>query len=182
MKDATDGSKENKRRKTVQRYIATPMKMHAHSKQQQQQQKPWPNLPLKAVKYVAPLNIPLLATTRECTCAVNQPPPINAHHAHLLHRADKSKIPSTLADSERGERKSRQRVLSNILVGLQNEGCVSLYGLGVVFNVPDTNSRVKRGAGLRGVDEALLGGAVRADESGEIESGEAFGSYSSLLV
>lgn len=88
--------------------------MHPHPKQKQS----YPSLPLKAVKHVAALNIPLLTTTRQRTGAVNQIPAIDTQHAHLLHRINESSIPSTLVDSERGERKSRQRVLSNVLVGL----------------------------------------------------------------
>jgi len=64
--------------------------------------------------------------------------------------------------------------LRDILVRLQRVGGVALLGLGKILVVPGADGGVERGAGARGVVEALSGGGVGADEGGEVDGREAF--------
>ena len=74
------------------------------------------HLPLETIEDVAAPNIPLLATSRQRTRAVNKSTLINTKHAHLSHRGNESSIPCTFAERESVEGKHSDRVLSDALV------------------------------------------------------------------
>lgn len=133
------------------------------------------HLPLQAIEQVAASDLPLLATSRKCTCAVHESCAINAQHAHLGHGTDECSVPCTLADCEAVERNRRDRVLRDALIGWQGKGCFSSLGVGVVLVVPCTDCRVECCASLGRVGDELFSSCVSADKGGKINGREALG-------
>ena len=133
-----------------------------------------PRLEPEAVKDIAALNVPLLATTRQRTRAVNKILLVNTEHAHLRHRADECEIPCALAKCEGVKRQHGKRVLSNVLVRGKGVRRLAALGLGEVLVVPCADSSVKF-LRLVGSGDALLSSCVSAEEGGEIDRGEALG-------
>lgn len=122
------------------------------------------------------LYIPLLRirTPRQRTRTINHLLIRHAHRAHLDHGRHKRRIPRTLAHAEPGKCQCRRPVRGDVLVGGEDKGRGAALHLVVVLDVPDAWGRVERGAGFGGVEEALFGGGVGADEGGEVDGGEAF--------
>jgi hypothetical protein len=131
-------------------------------------------LPPEALKHRRPLHIPLAATTGQRRRAVHKLP-AHAHHAHFRHSRYKSDRPCRLAGRKSPELNRSDQILRQIFVGGQCERSLAVDGLRVEFVVPLSWCGVECGSSLGGIGSALTGGGVGADESCEIDGGEAFG-------
>jgi hypothetical protein len=121
------------------------------------------SLPPQAIEQVTASDLPLLAATWERTGAVDKAISINAEHAHLGHRTDKSSIPCTFASCKAVERNRGNWVLRDALVCWESKGRLSTPCVRVVFVVPLTDCRVECCTSLGWVRETLFGGGVSAN-------------------
>lgn len=99
-------------------------------------------LPLQTIKQITALDFPLPTATRQGACAIHEVLRVDAQHAHLCHRADKSGIPRTLAQCKAIEWDRGEGILSNVLVGWKGEGRFAIFGFLIKLVVPGTNGRI----------------------------------------
>lgn len=98
----------------------------------------------------------------------------DAEEAELRHGLGEVAVPAALVADEAAELLAHGRVRREVLVAGDDEDARGrVEGLAVVLDVPDARGGVLRLAGAGGVDEALLGGGVRAEQGRQLLGVEA---------